>query len=178
MSGHMCECANWFQSAPAITGGRCHRVLQSPLHQVCFNPRPPLLAGDAKHHAAPTQRHLVSIRARHYWRAMPLIRRGSWGHPNVSIRARHYWRAMQPLGGRSWCVSFGFNPRPPLLAGDAQRPCRLGCLGAVSIRARHYWRAMLAWAMAPIQLQVVSIRARHYWRAMQPARTKSQFHMK
>ncbi len=59
-----------------------------------FNPRPPLLAGDAK-------------AANHMGRC-----------GQVSIRARHCWRAMRrSCGWRSGVPSF--NPRPPLLAGDA-----------------------------------------------------------
>ena len=85
---------------------------------------------------------VVSIHARHYWRAMrdEDLRRGAAEH--VSIHARHYWRAMPVVnisfslvrwfqstpaitGGRCWNdgdwagIRNRFNPRPPLLAGDA-----------------------------------------------------------
>jgi len=51
-------------------------------------------------------------------------------------------------GGRSkdpagiWTVCEGFNPRPPLLAGDPG--CQVFCpdVVGVSIRARHCWRAI------------------------------------
>ena len=202
-----------FQSTPAITGGRCvvldvaaavrevvsiharhywrampPRCWASRVARCCFNPRPPLLAGDAD--AAFAQGFLdnVSIHARHYWRAMPLVwalsvvaivsihARHYWrampqrGAPvrqcvGVSIHARHYWRAM-PLarliaiatrsfqstpaitGGRcgsacgGGCAGYCFNPRPPLLAGDAKIGRRHACEIGVSIHARHYWRAM------------------------------------
>ena len=36
----------------------------------------------------------VSIRARHYWRAMPPLALLKCLQSGVSIRARHYWRAM------------------------------------------------------------------------------------
>ena len=36
-----------FQSAPAITGGRCKPPLLAAPRHSRFNPRPPLLAGDA-----------------------------------------------------------------------------------------------------------------------------------
>ena len=36
-----------FQSAPAIAGGRCRILKVHRSHLCCFNPRPPLLAGDA-----------------------------------------------------------------------------------------------------------------------------------
>ena len=88
----------WFQSAPAITGGRSgHRCAICGRHR-CFNPRPPLLAGD------PDQRAALSK------------------DTEVSIRARHYWRAI--LTPTTCCpASFSFNPRPPLLAGDPIARC-------------------------------------------------------
>ena len=134
-----------FQSAPAIAGGRCPlRTCAAPLGRHCFNPRPPLLAGDAlSQHYQSHRAGGVSIRARHCWRAMPRWR-FAWSLP--------IWR---------------FNPRPPLLAGDALlicliraafrsfqsapaiaggrcpgRSCCYLCCSAVSIRARHCWRAM------------------------------------
>ena len=202
-----------FQSAPAIAGGRCEPGRAHCAGRAGFNPRPPLLAGDAclrRTGCAASSRFnprppllagdalqgkflfrvvLVSIRARHCWRAM----RHSTFFPapgdSVSIRARHCWRAMRirpgPLsrsptfqsapaiaGGR--CSSLGFvpsfprcfnprppllagdakrdsawtefvdcfNPRPPLLAGDARRFGAVARASRVSIRARHCWRAM------------------------------------
>jgi len=109
----------------------------------------------------------VSIRARHCWRAMrcPACH-GFWPAP-VSIRARHCWRAMPSsqvsprvsltfqsapaiAGGRcpacaggARCCSKRFNPRPPLLAGDAAVLEGNPAVDEVSIRARHCWRAML-----------------------------------
>ena len=65
-----------------------------PLLHWRFNPRPPLLAGDAK---------LVALRC---------------GQGFVSIRARHCWRAMRSSIGQT-ARQPRFNPRPPLLAGDA-----------------------------------------------------------
>ena len=35
----------------------------------------------------------------------------------------------------------GFNPRPPLLAGETKRPQETYDKRTVSIHARHYWRA-------------------------------------
>ena len=180
---------------------------------LCFNPRPPLLAGDAGAAAVLSDEQAVSIRARHCWRAMPRCPQPVPRIQHVSIRARHCWRAMRAgvvlgqqavevsirarhcwrampaamafssgthvfqsapaiAGGR--CMSGCrcptcppcFNPRPPLLAGDAPQ-----CVGAahgdrVSIRARHCWRAMHFQLVAVAADQRVSIRARHCWRAM------------
>ncbi len=178
------------QSAPAIAGGRCALGGAEQIWTDGFNPRPPLLAGDAQPRLAVENGRCVSIRARHCWRAMhaqlvavaqlptfqsaPAIAGGrcrprGWleGAIRVSIRARHCWRAMLSMadscstcakfqsapaiaGGRCAACSFpvsqkiGFNPRPPLLAGDAGLAAKLKGAISVSIRARHCWRAMRA----------------------------------
>ena len=64
---------------------------------------------------------IVSIHARHYWRAMPGASGFGVDYEGVSIHARHYWRAM--------------------LASSAKSALKL----TVSIHARHYWRAMPIW---------------------------------
>ena len=181
-------------------------------HSSGFNPRPPLLAGDARL----SLRHVVvvhvSIRARHCWRAMRQELAYKDAETLVSIRARHCWRAMRfnfaarprlglfqsapaIAGGRCFGGPTNerpaprFNPRPPLLAGDARVLTVSTSLNKVSIRARHCWRAMQvdlvyhdvgpAFQSAPAiaggrcervtrvnPLTGVSIRARHCWRAM------------
>ena len=107
-----------FQSAPAIAGGRCD------LHR--------LLRAESK---------AVSIRARHCWRAMreAVI---------VKDAIKLFQSAPAIAGGR--CRERGghetrhhrFNPRPPLLAGDAEGDYWINRARRVSIRARHCWRAM------------------------------------
>ena len=179
-----------FQSAPAIAGGRC---CSSAMHRRAlarFNPRPPLLAGDATTGHRPLTTQTVSIRARHCWRAM-LERLGALGHgAAVSIRARHCWRAMRTYWQQPTGATPSFNPRPPLLAGDARVLRASPQVQHVSIRARHCWRAMhyqgaadqlprwfqSAPAIAGGRCRIrtikpefftsVSIRARHCWRAM------------
>ena len=106
-----------------------------------FNPRPPLLAGDA------------------------LEGRISARFETVSIRARYCWRAMLLRKDNATC-DHGFNPRPPLLAGDAIGGGAFGGDAKVSIRARHCWRAMRGYGGAGGAGAAVSIRARHCWRAM------------
>ena len=82
-----------------------------------FNPRPPLLAGESSQAGGHPLFMGVSIRARHCWRAN--AGRGADGQfQHVSIRARHCWRA----NGYQWIerdIQTGFNPRPPLLAGES-----------------------------------------------------------
>ena len=159
----------WFQSAPAIAGGRCPTDAGLAMIQRGFNPRPPLLAGDAVARSAASSVGAVSIRARHGWRAMP-------HHAPPSMRAGWFQSAPAIAGGRcvrlliSSPVRSCFNPRPPLLAGDAPERPGVSDAGMVSIRARHCWRAMLPdWRRGRDRLPV-SIRARHCWRAMLVAR--------
>ncbi len=88
-----------FQSAPAIAGGRCHRHKVGFEHFNCFNPRPPLLAGDATNSGA----HALGWSR---FQSAPAIAGGRCGVTHldgpaifvVSIRARHCWRAMRPFG--------------------------------------------------------------------------------
>ena len=83
-----------------------------------FNPRPPLLAGDTLLVGLFGLLFVVSIRARHCWRAIPQDDEALPLLGGVSIRARHCWRAIPPQRHRVSRPFAGFNPRPPLLAGD------------------------------------------------------------
>ena len=156
---------SFFNPRPPLLAGDANH------HGVCrvrargFNPRPPLLAGDAGGGRAVALRCAVSIRARHCWRAMPSSTQRPARLKKVSIRARHCWRAMHRwrpdstrprlfqsapaiAGGRCRtgrnCLDARtcFNPRPPLLAGDARTAAGVKGQNDVSIRARHCWRAM------------------------------------
>ena len=61
-----------FQSAPAIDGGRSRCSAARTRRPACFNPRPPSMAGDpALQRGHQRRREVVSIRARHRWRAIP-----------------------------------------------------------------------------------------------------------
>ncbi len=136
-----------FQSAPAIAGGRCK-----------LGKTANLVTG-------------VSIRARHCWRAMAAI----LGATEV---ASVFQSAPAIAGGRcAWRCSehtsqVGFNPRPPLLAGDGVAPAGAGCWvrfqSAPAIAGGRWSCAILTTWCAP-----VSIRARHCWRAMPRLATHS-----
>ena len=162
-----CSGLSSFQSAPAIDGGRSLAPSALTPSKQGFNPRPPSMAGDPPHFRAGRAGRVVSIRARHRWRAIPTRQVRRRPECVVSIRARHRWRAIPSRsgsrcagrwfqsapaidGGRSRCGSgcpgtrFRFNPRPPSMAGDpGQRQLAVGRC-AVSIRARHRWRAIPA----------------------------------
>ena len=174
---------------PLLAGDARGSCCQSPCHPR-FNPRPPLLAGDAHVVDAGLVVFVVSIRARHCWRAMPPL------PPSPPLPAM-FQSAPAIAGGRCTAVpsamvaTICFNPRPPLLAGDAAARWLTSRSLGVSIRARHCWRAMLgdrgeartmrAFQSAPAIAggrcrhhvparpgSMVSIRARHCWRAMLP----------
>ena len=152
-----------------------------------FNPHPPLLAGETQQILFDGALHRVSIHTRHYWRVkrgrphallaaadVSIHTRHYWrvkrGHPGcacrcgcVSIHTRHYWRVKRPAAPVATAVK-GFNPHPPLLAGETGRLCRWSrrrkCFNphppllagetvigtpnhfsqSVSIHTRHYWR--------------------------------------
>ena len=106
-----------FQSTPANTGGRCSTTARNSRLPRRFNPRPPILAGDARQGQDHDQR------AR--FQSTPA---------NTGGRC-DLFSVCQLLSPR-------FNPRPPILAGDAPtvRPLKLALV--VSIHARQYWRAM------------------------------------
>ena len=106
-----------------------------------FNPRPPLLAGEPPR---PGLRHRLVV---------------------VSIHARHYWRASPVSARPDGLQAGGFNPRPPLLAGEPVQAGQGRGQPGVSIHARHYWRASRLSAADALAGDVVSIHARHYWRA-------------
>ena len=132
----------WFQSTPANTGGRCELELCETGMWNGFNPRPPILAGDARPNSAMPVRQDVSIHARQYWRAMQCSRK--------ALRsAQRFQSTPANTGGR--CAD----------ASLSEPPC-----SGVSIHARQYWRAMLLLARQIHQVNEVSIHARQYWRAM------------
>ena len=184
--------ADWmFQSAPAIAGGRCGAARRVGSGRCSFNPRPPLLAGDAECQHARQQRQPVSIRARHCWRAM----HGAGGQ---ALALTMFQSAPAIAGGRCRARSTEgagycrFNPRPPLLAGDAAavwmpsnakasfnpRPPLLagdagtvdaGCSGQSCFNPRPPLLAGDAPPFSVVSVAItsgVSIRARHCWRAM------------
>ena len=154
----------WFQSAPAITGGRFSQSPALPPTPSSFNPRPPLLAGVSHHVRQLVAHRLVSIRARHYWRAFhvpwltwllahlfqsaPAITGGRFDQRAATCSGFHLFQSAPAItGGRFFNALAqpyfirGFNPRPPLLAGVSPSVVPYGDDLEVSIRARHYWRA-------------------------------------
>ena len=192
----VCIC---FNPRPPLLAGECHqRWRRSSRGPAGFNPRPPLLAGECQFGCANDKRDSVSIHARHCWRAndedllsclcgsrfqsTPAIAGGRmsgcpkiWERIMVSIHARHCWRANGPVGGTVLDPFGGFNPRPPLLAGECSRGRRAGSLPtgcfnprppllAGECRTARGWRRWRA----------VSIHARHCWRAngQYPSETK------
>ena len=115
--------ASVFQSTPAITGGRDRRAGATCSPTSRFQSTPAITGGrDAATCSAVSCSAVVSIHARHYWRARPPPAGAALPGQRVSIHARHYWRARHVVAhGAS--ISPRFNPRPPLLAGETSTRC-------------------------------------------------------
>ena len=130
-----------FQSTPAIAGGRDAGCVD--IGEVAGN---------------------VSIHARHCWRARPFL--GVIAQLDVGFQS-----TPAIAGGRDRVIAIftgdhvGFNPRPPLLAGETCVVISLEGPGIVSIHARHCWRARLLYCGFLRLVYSVSIHARHCWRA-------------
>ena len=132
----------WFQSAPAIAGGRIRARPACRLTQNPFQSAPAIAGGRI-------QRQQSAALRSDMFQSAPAIAGGRINlyrvvqrHMEVSIRARHCWRANL---GLSWCTTRTgcFNPRPPLLAGESFVGLAALYPAVVSIRARHCWRANL-----------------------------------
>ncbi len=107
-----------FQSTPAIAGGRIASFDLACANARCFNPRPPLLAGESDLCNVVSSGFVVSIHARHCWRAnLGEQWRNCTGNPFQSTPAIAGGRILQKPRRiiRTPC----FNPRPPLLAGES-----------------------------------------------------------
>ena len=149
-----------FQSAPANYGGRIRPVSATPrsyhvsirarqlrrantwgnkpLRPTCFNPRPPITAGESRWSLARAERDGC-------FNPRPPITAGE--SPNSTKRSR---------------LAKCFNPRPPITAGETTRLTNAGYL-SVSIRARQLRRANPRGRDGPVPH--VSIRARQLRRA-------------
>ena len=133
----------WFQSTPAIAGGRIARFSRSEKAPKSFNPRPPLLAGESEHGFFVDWQQQVSIHARHCWRANPCIA-GALRAGGGSFNPRPPLLAGESQARQVGAARFkSFNPRPPLLAGESLYAFSQRSVRDVSIHARHCWRANL-----------------------------------
>ena len=115
--------STWFQSAPAIDGGRNCRCRVVELVIIGFNPLPPSMAGETAYEhrcvvftvfqSAPAidggrnplasliiEFQSVSIRSRHRWREKPYPLELIYAKQRVSIRSRHRWREKRIVGLR------------------------------------------------------------------------------
>ena len=85
----------------------------------CFNPRPPLLAGEPWRCGRVAGVRQVSIHARHYWRASPKDAPNSATYLHVSIHARHYWRASRAGSDIAKPDQREFQSTPAITGGRA-----------------------------------------------------------
>ena len=131
-----------FQSTPANTGGRCFSPACVAAVARCFNPRPPILAGDAPCRAARSS-------CPRCFNPRPPILAGDATADSVKVVASAGFNPRPPILAGDAIHRHGvartsdsFNPRPPILAGDAAQHCYRSMTPLVSIHARQYWRAM------------------------------------
>ena len=131
-----------FQSTPAIAGGRILPVISCVVRGTMFQSTPAIAGGRIQQPQLLGLGVLsVSIHARHCWRANP-------GGVGLHLGAKVGFNPRPPLlAGESPFSALArrpsrsFNPRPPLLAGESSALCRGARLPDVSIHARHCWRA-------------------------------------
>ena len=131
-----------FQSTPAIAGGRIQGFNQHLFSRERFQSTPAIAGGRILLCWCQCRAvGLVSIHARHCWRANPRFQ----GLPPALLK---FQSTPAIAGGRIRC------PRPR--TRDSQQ---------VSIHARHCWRANPTVVGHAVGGGVVSIHARHCWRA-------------
>ena len=130
-----------FQSTPAITGGRDSAIRRLLVLAQCFNPRPPLLAGE-------TPADIFYSLIGKMFQSTPAITGGRDSSTFGFRVGRLSFNPRPPLlAGETGLIDAqhlhkaGFNPRPPLLAGETFFSVGVAADGHVSIHARHYWRA-------------------------------------
>ncbi|OLP07166.1 hypothetical protein BLL52_1453 [Rhodoferax antarcticus ANT.BR] len=158
----------WFQSAPAIAGGRTVILPWQCGQTWCFNPRPPLLAGELYWRCYWSRRR-TGFNPRPPLLAGELLRQpGGYWVFSVSIRARHCWRANSRGAARPGHCSGGFNPRPPLLAGELKAPCAATVSAGCFNPRPPLLAGELRYGGGRRAGKLVSIRARHCWRANYP----------
>ena len=109
---------------------------------------------------------MVSIHASRCWEAMPLLAGKVDDATLVSIHASRCWEAMPVQVHRPDRQRTGFNPRLPLLGGDAIDTQGSDDPSYVSIHASRCWEAMPTHLGARVKDLQVSIHASRCWEAM------------
>ena len=107
---------------------------------------------------------MVSIHARHCWRANHEQAALMDAVTDVSIHARHCWRANLKACSRAYCGA-KFQSTPAIAGGRIENLRQKKEERVVSIHARHCWRANRFSGFALAAEVGVSIHARHCWRA-------------
>ena len=109
---HLC-----FNPHPPLLAGETRHCTDSAMSRYGFNPHPPLLAGETRRSMTRAAAHTVSIHTRHYWR----VKLGS----SAALGSRNSFNPHPPLLAGETCrrpsaqpAPSSFNPHPPLLAGE------------------------------------------------------------
>ena len=175
-----------FNPRPPITAGESIAASdKTAIRHYRFNPRPPITAGESMT-SAHLQRGCVTFQSAPANYGGRIVDGGSnrAGAGDVSIRARQLRRANRSCyqaavvqfqsapanyGGRislRGLRSTGFNPRPPITAGESWLNRQVRSIRAVSIRARQLRRANhVEYGSSAADPLTVSIRARQLRRA-------------
>ena len=157
---HLLQC---FNPHPPLLAGETDRVAWSCWRMTCFNPHPPLLAGE-------TIAQCVEARAPACFNPHPPLLAGETNgyasacNARVSIHTRHYWRVKRTAALSCWASPHRFNPHPPLLAGETiSRHCPQGTAHSFNPHPPLLAGETSA-AIQRYRACTVSIHTRHYWR--------------
>ena len=162
---HRASLASLFQSTPAIAGGRISQGASPNPRPSCFNPRPPLLAGESRscrgRCTGSGQFQSTPAIAGGRIHGMPQFRDpGGCFNPRPPLLAGESLRA-----GGARIRAGSFNPRPPLLAGESVQARDPGCVLFVFQSTPAIAGGRIGPAYQVAVGYVVSIHARHCWRA-------------
>ena len=131
-----------FNPRPPITAGESAGICPVGPVVPCFNPRPPITAGESGGFCgvSPGLGRFQSAPA-NYGGRIDEFRQGIVDRETVSIRARQLRRANRDDRPAESRALPGFNPRPPITAGESPHPLGTNRRLSVSIRARQLRRA-------------------------------------
>ena len=110
----------WFQSTPVISGGRNSTTPPGCSRATSFQSTPVISGGRNLGGWTLNAKDVVSIHARHFWRAKRSPMRDGW-------RRKSFQSTPVISGGRNnikasvRAIPNGFNPRPSFLAGETVR---------------------------------------------------------
>ncbi len=142
MSRQVYQLAVVFQSTPPVAGRRCQRDIPRPASEFLFQSTPPVAGRRCEGEGEGKSRgRSVSIHASRCWEAMHNF--------DSNEGDETMFQSTPPVAGRRCAARFtekskpkSFNPRLPLLGGDAPPSSFVPAVITVSIHASRCWEAM------------------------------------